>query len=112
MWMADRSPAAMANLPDQPSPRSMPAVTAPALILVGSLMAEGMRTIPWDDMTEAFPAFFTMLIMPLSYSIASGVGAGFVLYAVLKLATGQGKKVHPLLYLFAVLFMLQLGFFD
>jgi len=91
---------------------SMPAVTAPALILVGSLMAEGMRTIPWDDMTEAFPAFFTMLIMPLSYSIASGVGAGFILYAVLKLATGQGKKVHPLLYLFAVLFMLQLGFFD
>lgn len=91
---------------------SMPAVTAPALILVGSLMAEGMRTIPWDDMTEAFPAFFTMLIMPLSYSIASGVGAGFILYAVLKLATGQGKKVHPLLYLFAVLFVLQLGFFD
>ncbi len=90
---------------------SMPAVTAPALIIVGSLMVEGMRTIAWTDVTEAFPAFFTMLIMPLSYSIATGVGAGFILYAILKLSMGQGKTVHPLLYVFAVLFIIQIGFF-
>ena len=60
---------------------------------------------------EAFPAFFTMLIMPLSYSIATGVGAGFILYAILKLSMGQGKTVHPLLYVFAVLFIIQIGFF-
>ena len=86
-----------------------PAIAAP-LILVGTLMIGGVRRIPWDDPTEAIPAFLTIVIMPLSVSITEGVAFGVVSYVGLKLAAGQGRGVHGLLYTFALLFLLRYAF--
>ena len=80
-------------------------VVAPALILVGTLMIGSVREIDWDDLTEAIPAFLTMVLMPLTVSITEGIAFGFVAYALLKLATGRGREAHPLVYLFAGLFV-------
>ena len=80
-------------------------VVAPALILVGTLMIGSVRQIAWDDLTEAIPAFLTMILMPLTVSITEGIAFGFISYAVLKLATGRGREAHPLVYLFAGLFV-------
>jgi AGZA family xanthine/uracil permease-like MFS transporter len=80
-------------------------VVAPALILVGTLMIGSVREIAWDDLTEAVPAFLTMILMPLTVSITEGIAFGFIAYAVLKLATGRGREAHPLVYVFAVLFV-------
>lgn len=88
----------------------IPAVTAPALIIVGFLMMNGLRQIDWSDMEEAFPAFLIVLLMPLSYSIATAVGVGFIFYTLLKVLRGKAKAVHPMLYLFTVLFFIQIGF--
>ncbi len=87
---------------------SMPAISAPALILTGGLMVEGVSAINWQDYTEAFPAFMTMLLMPLTYSIANGVGLGIILYVILKSVDGQ--RVAPLLYVLAILFAGELFF--
>lgn len=87
---------------------SMSAISAPALILTGALMVEGVSGINWKDYTEAFPAFFTMLLMPLTYSIAYGVGLGMILYVILKSVNRQ--KVPPLLYVLAILFAIELIF--
>lgn len=76
-------------------------VIAPALILVGSFMLRGIREIPWDDPTEAIPAFFTILLMPLTVSITDGIAFGLISYTVLKLATGRLRDAHWLIYLFA-----------
>ena len=89
---------------------SMPAISAPALILTGGLMVEGTSAINWSDYTEAFPAFMTMLLMPLTYSIADGVGIGMILYVILKVVGGQASKVPPLLYVLAILFAGELFF--
>ena len=67
---------------------------APALILVGAMMMAGVREIPWTDLTEAIPAFLTMVMMPLTVSITEGIAFGFISYAVLKLCTGRGGEVH------------------
>jgi AGZA family xanthine/uracil permease-like MFS transporter len=80
-------------------------VVAPALILVGTLMIGSVREIAWDDLTEAIPAFLTMILMPLTVSITEGIAWGFIAYAVLKLATGRSREAHPLVYLFAGLFI-------
>jgi AGZA family xanthine/uracil permease-like MFS transporter len=80
-------------------------VVAPALILVGTMMMAGVRTIAWEDPTEAIPAFLTIVIMPLAVSITDGIAFGFISYAVLKLATGRGNEVHWIVYLFAALFV-------
>ena len=80
-------------------------IVAPALIIVGSLMLKNVISIDWDDMTESIPAFLTLLLMPLTISITEGIAFGFISYALLKLVTGQGKQVHWLIYLFAVLFV-------
>jgi len=85
-------------------------VVAPALVLVGTLMMAGVRTIKWDDPTEAIPAFLTIVIMPLAVSITDGIAFGVISYAVLKLATGRGSEVHGLMYVFAVLFVLRYVF--
>jgi len=89
---------------------SIPAITAPALIIVGFFMMNGLRNIDWSDIENAFPAFLIVISMPLTYSIATGIGIGFVAYPLLKLIRGNGKEVHPILYLFAVLFFIQLTF--
>lgn len=88
----------------------IPAITAPALIIVGFFMMNGLRNIDWQDMEEAFPAFLIVTTMPLTYSIATGIGIGFIVYPVLKLLRGKGREVHPILYLFMVLFFVQIAF--
>lgn len=82
-------------------------VTAPALIIVGTLMMSGVTKIKWDDFTEAIPAFLTIVIMPYAYSITEGIAAGFIFYFVLKLVTGKITEVHPILIVFTVLFILR-----
>jgi AGZA family xanthine/uracil permease-like MFS transporter len=82
-------------------------VTAPALIIVGSLMMSGVAKIKWDDITEAIPAFLTIVIMPYAYSITEGISVGFIFYVLLKLLTGKIKQIHPILIVFAVLFILR-----
>lgn len=79
------------------------AATAPALILVGALMLEGVRDVHWEDVTESIPAFLTMIAMPLTFSIANGVSWGVISYCSIKLLSGRGKEVHPLLYGIAIL---------
>jgi AGZA family xanthine/uracil permease-like MFS transporter len=80
-------------------------IVAPALIIIGSLMLKNVVSIDWDDVTESIPAFLTLLLMPLTISITEGIAFGFISYALLKLVTRQGRQVHWLIYLFAVLFV-------
>ena len=72
--------------------------TAPALVIVGFYMMAVARDIPWDDYDEAIPAFVTMLVMPFTWSITNGIGAGFVTFAAIKLLSGQGRRVHWMVY--------------
>ena len=84
-----------------------PIATAPALIIVGSLMIGAVTSIKWTDMTEAIPAFLTMLAMPLTFSIANGLALGFIFYPLLKVLTGRRREVSPLVYVLAGLFVLR-----
>lgn len=86
------------------------AITAPALIIVGSLMMGSIARIQWDQLDEAFPAFLIILSMPLTSSIATGIALGFISYPLLKITRGKWREVHPLVYIFAVLFFYQLAF--
>jgi adenine/guanine/hypoxanthine permease len=86
------------------------AITAPALIIVGSLMMGSIARIQWDQLDEAFPAFLIVLSMPLTSSIATGIALGFISYPLLKITRGKWREVHPLVYIFAVLFFYQLAF--
>src|SRR5579872_2983898 len=79
------------------------AATAPALIVVGALMFEGLARIAWDDPAASIPAFLTIITMPLTFSIANGVSFGVISYAAIMLLSGRGKSVHLLLYLVAAL---------
>ena len=81
--------------------------TAPALILVGALMLGGAARIDWHEPRVAIPAFLTLITIPLTYSIATGLSFGLISYAVLELATGRGRRQHWMLYLLAVLFLLR-----
>ncbi len=83
-----------------------PVIAAP-LILVGTMMLGGLRHVDWDDPTEAIPAFLTVILMPLAISITEGVAFGVLSYSLLKLASGRGREVQPLIYAFAVLFLLR-----
>jgi adenine/guanine/hypoxanthine permease len=82
-------------------------VVAPALVLVGTMMMSGVRTIDWDDPTEGIPAFLTIVMMPLTVSITDGIAFGFISYALLKLGTGRFREAHWLVYLFAALFFVR-----
>lgn len=82
-------------------------VIAPPLIIVGYLMMKSVTQIDWDDMTEAIPAFLTIVIMPLSMSITEGIAFGFITFSLLKLVSKKGKQVHWLVYLFSVLFIIR-----
>jgi len=82
-------------------------VIAPALIIVGFLMMKSVTHIDWDDLTEAIPAFLTIIIMPLTVSITEGITFGFISYSLLKLVSGRGRQVHWLIYLFSALFVLR-----
>jgi AGZA family xanthine/uracil permease-like MFS transporter len=82
-------------------------IVAPALVLVGVMMMDGVRHISWDDLTEAIPAFLTLVTMPLALSITDGLAFGFIAYALLKLATGRAHELNWLGYVFALLFLLR-----
>ncbi|PWA11914.1 guanine permease [Pueribacillus theae] len=89
---------------------SLSAITSPALIVVGGLMAGNLGKINWEQFDEAFPAFLIILSMPLTSSIATGIALGFISYPLMKLAKGKWREVHPLMYIFAILFFYQLAF--
>ncbi|MGB9820650.1 MAG: NCS2 family permease [Pseudothermotoga sp.] len=86
------------------------AATAPALVFVGVLMIRTLKKIDWDDITEAIPAFITLLMMPLTYSIANGIALGIITYPITKLFTGKAKQVHWFTWILAILFVLYLVF--
>jgi len=81
----------------------------PALVVVGFLMMLQVRSINWDDVEIALPAFLTIILMPFAFSITVGIGAGFVSYVVIKAVRGKVADVHPLLWLVAALFVLYFG---
>lgn len=81
------------------------AVTAPALIIVGVLMATSLKNIEWNKFEIAVPAFFTVIIMPLGYSIASGIAVGFLFYPITMLLAGRRKEIHWIMYLLFFVFL-------
>jgi AGZA family xanthine/uracil permease-like MFS transporter len=87
-----------------------PIATAPALIITGALMIGAVTSIKWGDMTEAVPAFLTMLAMPLTFSIANGLALGFIFYPLLKVLTGRWREASPLVYVLAGLFILRYAY--
>ncbi|HZG17802.1 MAG TPA: NCS2 family permease [Candidatus Bathyarchaeia archaeon] len=90
---------------------SVSAITAPVLIIVGCFMMEGLARIDWHTFDEAFPAFAILLSMPLTSSIATGIAIGFITYPLMKLVSGKGREVHPILYVFGVIFVIQMVYF-
>lgn len=90
-----------------PSGAILHPVTAPALIIVGAMMLKTITKIDWDDYSESIPAFIVIVMMPLTFSIATGIALGFITYAAFKLFTGQAKKVSWVVYLLAALFILR-----
>jgi len=89
---------------------SYPSITAPALVVVGSMMMRNVTKIEWGNYAEAMPAFVTILAIPLTYSIADGLALGFVSYPIIKLLSGQGRDVRWLSYLMAALLAAYLVF--
>jgi adenine/guanine/hypoxanthine permease len=85
------------------------AVTAPALIVVGILMVSSLGEIEWKKFEVAVPAFFTMIMMPLTSSIATGLAIGFVFYPITMILSGKAKQVHPIMYIFGLIFLIYLG---
>lgn len=83
-----------------------PEATGPALVLVGFFMLTLIRDIDWGDIEVALPAFLTIVLMPFTFSITNGVGAGFITYTVLKLARGKFRELHPLLVGVSVVFLI------
>jgi AGZA family xanthine/uracil permease-like MFS transporter len=78
----------------------------PALVLVGFLMMQQVRGIDWDDLEIAIPAFLTIVLMPFTYSISAGIGAGFLAYVLIKVVRGKAGDVHPLMWVVAAMFVL------
>ena len=78
----------------------------PALVIVGFLMMQQAKDIAWDDIEIALPAFLTIVLMPFTYSITAGIGAGFIAYVLIKVARGKAAQVHALMWLIAVMFVL------
>lgn len=79
-------------------------VASPCLVIVGFLMMLVIKDIPWDSFDEALPCFLTLLLMPMTFSIAHGIGWGFISYTLIKLCTGKIGEVHPLMIVVAILF--------
>ena len=86
------------------------AATAPVLIIVGLLMLEPVRHIPFDDLTESIPAFVCLIMMPLSYSISNGILLGMIAYVLLNLVCGNFKKITLTMYILVILFILKFIF--
>ncbi|HEV7187089.1 MAG TPA: NCS2 family permease [Blastococcus sp.] len=78
---------------------------APALVIVGALMISQLRYLVWDDMALVIPAFLTIALMPFTYSITNGIGAGVLSYVLLQTVTGGRRRIHPLMWLIAAMFL-------
>jgi adenine/guanine/hypoxanthine permease len=94
-----------------PLAQSIPAyATGAALLFVAVVMAQALREVDWNDLTEAAPAAITAILMPLTYSIAVGLGLGFITYAVMKVLTGRAAEVSVPVWLLAIIFAIMLPF--
>jgi AGZA family xanthine/uracil permease-like MFS transporter len=94
-----------------PLATAVPSVaTAPALIIVGAAMMTSVAKIEWDDFREAIPGFITILLMPLSYSIANGISIGVISWTLLQVLTGNSKKIHSIMYILTALLTLKYFF--
>jgi AGZA family xanthine/uracil permease-like MFS transporter len=78
---------------------------APVLVIVGAMLISQIKNLVWDDMSLVIPAFLTIALMPFTYSITNGIGAGVVSYVLLRTAVGRGRDVHPLMWVIALLFL-------
>src|SRR5690625_524687 len=81
-------------------------ISAPALIIVGVLMSSSLKDIEWDKFEIAVPAFLTIIMMPLSYSIATGIAVGFIFYPITMIMKGRIKEIHPVMYALFFIFIL------
>ena len=89
-----------------PLAQAIPAfATAPALVIVGYYMLSAIRGVDFDDASEAIPAFLVLMTIPYTYSISDGIGMGFISYTIIKLLSGRGKDIHPLMYVLALIFI-------
>jgi AGZA family xanthine/uracil permease-like MFS transporter len=84
--------------------------TAPALILVGALMCGSVAKVRWDDFSEAFPAFLTLVATPLTFSIATGLSLGLLSFTFIKVGTGKHREISPLIWVLSLLFLLRYAF--
>jgi len=84
--------------------------TAPALILVGALMCGSVAKVHWNDFSEAFPAFLTLVATPLTFSIATGLSLGMLSFTFIKVGTGRYREISPLIWVLSVLFLLRYAF--
>ncbi|MCF6506151.1 NCS2 family permease [Blastococcus sp. MG754426] len=78
---------------------------APALVIVGALMISQIKNLTWDDMSLVIPAFLTIALMPFTYSITNGIGAGVISFVLLRVAVGRRREIHPLMWVVALLFL-------
>src|SRR5699024_4974406 len=83
-----------------------PEVTAPALIIVGVMMAKALKDIEWDRFEIALPSFLVIATMPLTYSIATGIAIGFIFYPITMIMKGRAREIHPIMYGLFVIFLL------
>ena len=81
------------------------AITAPALIVIGTLMMKSVARVAWDNIEEAIPCFLTIAVMPFAYSISDGIAFGFISYVIIKLVRGKAKEVPVLMYIISALFL-------
>ncbi|MBT5415880.1 MAG: NCS2 family permease, partial [Rhodospirillaceae bacterium] len=79
--------------------------TAPAILFVACIMARGMADVDWDETTDAVPAVVTALAMPFTFSIATGIGLGFITYVAVKVLSGRFSEVSPAMYVVAAIFV-------
>ena len=82
--------------------------TAPALILVGAMMMSGIKQVEFADFTDGFPAFLTIIMMPMTSSIANGFAFGFVSYVFMKSIGGKIREIHPVMWLVSIAFLINL----
>lgn len=82
-----------------------PQATGPVLVIVGYFMMTIVKDISWGDPGMGIPALLTIIVMPFTYSITNGVGAGFVSYVIVAVLRGKWREVHPLLYVIAAIFL-------
>ena len=84
--------------------------TAPALVLVGALMCGAVARVQWNDFSEAFPAFLTLVATPLTFSIATGLSLGLLSFTFIKVGTGKYREISPLIWVLSALFLLRYAF--